>query len=100
MERYLDRDYESVKDVLFSFGVLPTYLYIIKTKLCVIGNALRSQWKVVVKCAMWQRNKEDVINLLLQYNVDYVLSKSDIVKQLWLEFKCIVSWTWTLYDFN
>ena len=68
------------------------YLYIIKTKLYMAGNALRSQRRAVVKCAVWQRDKEDVINLSLQYNIDYVLSKSDTVKQLWLEYKYIVNW--------
>ena len=58
-----------------------------------IGNALRFHRRVVAKCAMWQSDKEDLINLLLQCNIDYVLSKSDIVKQLWLEFKCIANWT-------
>ena len=87
------RDYESVKDILFGFGELPMNLYIIKTKLCMISNTLRSQRRAVVKCAMWQGDKENVINSLLQYNINYVLSKSDIVKQLWLEFKFIVNWT-------
>ena len=65
------RNYDSVKDILFGFGMLPMYLYIIKTKLCMIGNALTSQRRFVTKCAMWQHDKEYEINLLLQF----VLSK-------------------------
>ena len=58
------------------------YLYIIKTMLCKIGNALRSQRRVIVNCAMLQCDKEDAINLLLKCNIDYILFRSDIVKQL------------------
>ena len=86
------RDYESVKDILFGFKLLPIDLILVKSNLCLIGKALQSNRRVLSKCAEWCKCKKECADILMRYNVDFRLFKSNIVYQLWSHFTVNVNW--------
>ena len=53
-------DYESVKDICFGFRVLLADLYIVRAIILLCGNSLRSDRSILVKCALWQRDRSYV----------------------------------------
>jgi hypothetical protein len=85
-------DWESVKDIMFGFNVLPMDLFLNKSNLCFLGNALRSNRVLVRKCANWYRSKDETIAILLEYGINFHLSKNDIVECLWKCFSESVKW--------
>ena len=43
-------------DILFAFGILPIYMYIVKAHLLLVSAALRSKSALLKNCAGWNRN--------------------------------------------
>ena len=80
------KDYESVRDVMFGFKIFPIDLYLIKAKLCFIGNASRSNRVLLNRSAIWCRFSE-YANKFKMYGFDYNLLKTDIMGKLWLRFE-------------
>jgi hypothetical protein len=85
-------DFESVKHILFGFHVLPIDLYIIRAVLLLIGNALKSSRNVLRVCAMWQRDRNKNMNVVMELGVDYNMSKTVINNAVWRSFEGRVGW--------
>ena len=85
-------DYESVKDILFGFCVLPADLQMVRAELLLCGAGLRSERGVMKMCACWQRDREKLMRVLLLHNVEYDLNKRNINMALWNKFGERVDW--------
>jgi hypothetical protein len=70
---------ESIRNVLYGFGMLPMDLFIIRARFLLISSAIRSDRKLVKCCAEYVRNKVNFLNLMLEYGVEYNLSKHNIM---------------------
>ena len=57
------KDYESIRDIMFGCKILPMDLYLIKVKLCFIGNAFRSNKVLLNRCAILCRSFDEYINI-------------------------------------
>ena len=86
------RDNESVKDIMLGFKLFAIDLMLVKSNLCFINKALQSYRRVLSKCGEWCRYKKEYVDILMRYNVDFRLFKSNIVYQLWSHFPVNVSW--------
>ena len=69
-------DFESVKDILFGFNMLPADLYIIRASL-LCGCALRSR-SVLVQFPIWQRDRYNVMQHIMNLGINYSLDKMSI----------------------
>ena len=75
--------YESVRTILFEFGMLPMDLYVAKARLLMVSNAMRSNWELVRVCAEYVVNSCEFYSSLVKFNVN-VLTKSDIDYAVWV----------------
>ena len=66
---------------MFFFLVLPVDLYIVRAMLLLCGNSLRSDRSVLVKCALWQKDRSYVIGKLFNLRVSFHLDTSSINKE-------------------
>lgn len=77
------RRYESVRTILFEFGMLPMDLYVAKARLLMVSNAMRSNRELVRVCAEYVVNSCEFYSSLVKFNVN-VLTKSDIDYAVWV----------------
>ncbi len=77
------RRYESVRTILFEFGMLPVDLYVAKARLLMISNAMRSERELIRVCAEYVVNSGEFYSSLDKFNVN-VLTKSEIDYAVWL----------------
>ena len=71
--------YESVRQVLYEFGMLPMDLYIVRSRLLLLGSSLQSNRQLVRKCAEFVRDHDQFLQLVIKYNVDYDVSKRGVM---------------------
>ena len=90
------RDFESVKDVMYGFYILPADLAIIRANMLLIGACLKSNRKAVVACAEWQREREIFVQRLVDFGVNYRLDRASVNDRVWHKFSAIVEW---VHDF-
>ena len=71
--------YKSVTQVLYEFGMLPMDLYIVRPRLLLLGSCLQSNRQFVQKYAVFVRDHDHFLQVMIKHNVDYDLSKSDVM---------------------
>ena len=54
-------------------------LYIVRSKLLLLNSCLQSNRQLVQKCAVFVRDHDQFLQLLIKHNVDYDLSKSGVM---------------------
>lgn len=87
---FMYNDFESVKDILFGFNMLPADLYIIRASL-LCGCALRSR-SVLVQFPIWQRDRYNVMQHIMNLGINYSLDKMSINTNVWKSFTLRVDW--------
>ena len=75
--------YESVKQVLLGFRVLSFDLFVLRARLILISNALKSNGDVLRKCAEIGKDNGNFLYLLNIYNIDYNLDKVKVHQEIW-----------------
>ena len=70
--------YESVRQVLHEFGKLPMELDIVRSRLLLLVSYLQFNRQLNQKCAVFVRDHDQFLQLMIKHNADYDLSKSGI----------------------
>jgi hypothetical protein len=86
------RDFESVKDIMYGFCILPADLFIIRASMLLIGACMKSSRKAVVACAEWQRDREIVMRKIVDFGVNYRLDRASVNDRVWNSFSARVEW--------
>ena len=64
-------DYESIKDILFGFKMLPINLLSDKAQLLLCSMCLQSERILLKMCAMHKRDSDVFMNVLMLYGAKY-----------------------------
>ena len=89
------KQYESVRDILFGFGLLPFDIYIKRARLLLLNAALLSNRSVVRMCAEWCVNENKTVEYMHDMNIDSFcgMAKLKIIETCWVVFKSTRVWT-------
>ena len=79
--------FESVRQILYGFNMLPLDLCIVRARMLLIGSAINSDRRLVKKCGEHSRDKGKFLQYLFDYNVEYHLFKQDVLKTFQLYIK-------------
>ena len=77
------RRYESVRNIVFEFGMLPVDLYVAKSRLLMVSNAMISERELVRVCADYVVNSYEFYMSLTKFGVN-VLTKHEIDYAVWV----------------
>jgi hypothetical protein len=87
------RKFESVKDILRGFGILPMDLYIKRVRLVLLFDCLKSERNIVKLCAACNLECEDVINECEELGLFMSgVCKNEVKFAVWNSFVSIVGW--------
>ena len=84
--------WESVKDIVHGFGMVPVDLYLIRARLLMIGVALCSKREIVNVCGRISMMQKDVREMMVELGIDDVLCKRDIYEAVQNVFSSRLDW--------
>ena len=76
-------DYESIKNILFGFKLLPINLLIDRAQLLLCGACLQSEKILLKLCAMHKRDSDVFMNILMLYGTEYSLHRKSVISSVW-----------------
>ena len=86
-------DYESIKDILFGFKMLPLNLLIDRAQLLLCGACLQSERILLKMCAMHKRGNDVFMNMLMLYGTEFNLHRKSVISSVWNLFQSTIDWT-------
>ena len=87
------RKFESVKDILRGFDMLPMDLYVKRVRLLLLFHCMKSERNIVKLCAKFNLECDDVVNECEELGLFISgVCKNDVKRAVWDEFVSIVGW--------
>jgi hypothetical protein len=87
------RKFESVKDILRGFNILPMDFHVLYSKLILLNVCMTSNRRIVSVCSEYIAYQDDVVMKCNELDVTLGLSKKwDIYEAIWNSFVSIVGW--------
>ena len=86
-------DYESIKDILFGFKMLPLNLLIDRAQFLLCGACLQSERILLKMCAMHKRGNDVFMNMLMLYGAEFNLHRKSVISSVWNLFQSTIDWT-------
>ena len=86
-------DYESIKDILFVFKMLPINLLIDRAQFWLCGARLQSESILLKMCAMHKRNNDVFMNIFMLYGAEFNLHRKSVISSVWNLFQSTIDWT-------
>ena len=75
--------WESVRNILLGFRMLPMDIYLVQSRLLLIRSAMLSNRKIVKLCGNYVFERDDFVSVLLKFRITNILSKSLIMSDIW-----------------
>ena len=86
-------DYESTKDILFGFKMLPINLLIDRAQLLLRGACLQSERILLKMCAVHKRDNDVFMNMLMLCGAEFNLHRKSDISSVWNLFQSTIDWT-------
>ena len=80
-------DYESIKDILFGFKMLPINLLIDRAQLLLCSTCSQSERILLKMCAMYRKDSDVFMNMLMLYGAEYSLHRKSVILSVWNLFQ-------------